>query len=214
MNRTLIGSLKDHLDEVVTIQGWLQILRDQKKMQFLILRDRTGLVQVAFYRPDNPELGDLISTLGTESALTITGKVVKNDVVKLGGLEIQLQGLKVENNAEAPLPFDPFDDENLPASDFRMDWRYLDLRRKQNLMVFRAQTLLEHAMREFWLQEGFMEIHSPKMMGTPSESGAELFEVDYFGGKAYLAQSPQFYKQMAMAAGFERVFRGRAGLPR
>jgi len=206
MNRTSIGSLKDYLDEVVTIQGWLQILRDQKKMQFLILRDRTGLVQVAFYRPENPELGDLISTLGTESALTITGKVVKNDVVKLGGLEIQLQSLKVENNAEAPLPFDPFDDENLPASDFRMDWRYLDLRRKQNLMVFRAQTLLEHAMREFWLQEGFMEIHSPKMMGTPSESGAELFEVDYFGGKAYLAQSPQFYKQMAMAAGFERVF--------
>ena len=94
MNRTPIGSLKDHLDEVVTIQGWLQILRDQKKMQFLILRDRTGLVQVAFYRPDNPELGDLISTLGTESALTITGKVVKNDVVKLGGLEIQLQGLE------------------------------------------------------------------------------------------------------------------------
>ena len=87
-----------------------------------------------------------------------------------------------------------------------MDWRYLDLRRKQNLMLFRAQTLLEHAMREYWLQEGFMEIHSPKMMGTPSESGAELFEVDYFGGKAYLAQSPQFYKQMAMAAGFERVF--------
>ena len=127
-------------------------------------------------------------------------------MVKLGGLEIQLQDLKVENNAEAPLPFDPFDDENLPASDFRMDWRYLDLRRKQNLMVFRVQTLLEHAMREYWLQEGFMEIHSPKMMGTPSESGAELFEVDYFGGKAYLAQSPQFYKQMAMAAGFERVF--------
>jgi len=206
MKRVPIGSLKDHLEEVVTIQGWLQTLRDQKKMQFLILRDRSGLVQVAHYRSDNPELGELISSLSIESALTITGKVVANEVVKLGGLEIQLHELKVENQAEIPLPFDPFDDENLPAIDFRMDWRYLDLRRAQNLLIFRVQTLLEHAMREYWLHEDFLEIHSPKLMGSPSESGAELFEVDYFGGKAYLAQSPQFYKQMAMAAGFERVF--------
>ena len=175
MNRIPIGSLKDHLDEVVTIQGWLQILRDQKKMQFLILRDRTGLVQVANYRPANPELGDLISTLGTESALTITGKVVKNEVVKLGGLEIQLQDLKVENNAEAPLPFDPFDDENLPASDFRMDWRYLDLRRKQNLLLFRVQTLLEHAMREYWLQERFHGNPFTQDHGHPQRIGRGTF---------------------------------------
>jgi aspartyl-tRNA synthetase len=206
MNRTPIGSLSGHINEVVTIQGWLQTLRDQKKMQFLILRDRTGLVQVANYRPDNPELGDLISGLGTESALTVTGKVVENPVVKLGGLEIQLQDLRVENDADTPLPFDPFDEENMPAIDFRMDWRYLDLRRKQNLLFFQVESALEHAMREFWLKENFIEIHSPKIMGSPSESGAELFEVDYFEGKAYLAQSPQFYKQMAMAAGFERVF--------
>ena len=206
MDRTPIGSLKDHLNETVTIQGWLQTLRDQKKMQFLILRDRTGLVQVAHYRPGNPELGDLISTLGTESALTVTGKVVENAVVKLGGLEIQLESLKVENLAETPLPFDPFDNDNLPAIDFRMDWRYLDLRREQNLLLFKVQSVLEHAMREYWLQNEFIEIHSPKITGSPSESGAELFEVLYFERKAYLAQSPQFYKQMAMAAGFERVF--------
>jgi aspartyl-tRNA synthetase len=206
MDRTPIGSLKDHLNETVTIQGWLQTLRDQKKMQFLILRDRTGLVQVAHYRPGNPELGDLISTLGTESALTLTGKVVENAVVKLGGLEIQLESLTVENAAETPLPFDPFDNDNLPAIDFRMDWRYLDLRREQNLLLFKVQTLLEHSLRDYWLQNEFIEIHSPKITGSPSESGAELFEVEYFDRKAYLAQSPQFYKQMAMAAGFERVF--------
>jgi len=188
------------------VKGWLQVLRDQKKMQFLILRDRTGMVQVAHYRPANEKLGEVISGIGTESALTVTGKVVENKVVKLGGLEIQLQELTVENNAEAPLPFDPFDEENMPAIDFRMDWRYLDLRREQNLLLFRVQTLLEHAMREYWLKEGFIEMHSPKIMGSPSESGAELFEVEYFERKAYLAQSPQFYKQMAMAAGFERVF--------
>lgn len=206
MERTPIGSLKEHINKTVTIQGWLQILRDQKKMQFLIIRDRTGMVQVANYRPGNPELGDLISTLGTESALTVTGKVVENKVVKLGGLEIQLEDLKIDNQAETPLPFDPFDNENLPAIDYRMDWRYLDLRREKNLLLFKVQTLLEHAMRDYWLQNNFIEIHSPKIMGSPSESGAELFEVEYFERKAYLAQSPQFYKQMAMAAGFERVF--------
>jgi len=206
MTRINIGDLNDHVNEVVTVKGWLQVLRDQKKMQFLILRDRTGLVQVAHYRPANEELGELISGLGTESALTVTGKVVENKVVKLGGIEIQLQELTVENNAEAPLPMDPFDDENIPAIDFRMDWRYLDLRRTKNLLLFRVQTLLEHAMREYWVKDGFIEMHSPKIMGSPSESGAELFEVEYFDRKAYLAQSPQFYKQMAMAAGFERVF--------
>ena len=206
MNRTPIGSLREHVNEIVIIQGWMQTLRDQKTMQFLIMRDRTGLVQVANYRPANPEIGELISGLGAESALTVKGKVVENPVVKLGGLEIQLQELWVENAAEAPLPFDPFDEENMPSIDFRMDWRYLDLRRKQNLLLFQVQSALEHAMREYWLKENFIEIHSPKIMGSPSESGAELFEVNYFGGKAYLAQSPQFYKQMAMAAGFEKVF--------
>ncbi len=206
MQRTYISDLSNHIDQEVKVQGWLQTLRDQKKMQFLILRDRTGLVQVAHYRPANEELANLISSLGSESALTVTGKVVKNDVVKLGGLEIQLQDLKVENAAEIPMPYDPFDDDNVPAVDFRMDWRYLDLRRSQNLLIFEVQTTLEHAMREFWLQNHFMEIHSPKIMGSPSESGAELFQLDYFDRKAYLAQSPQFYKQMGMAAGFERVF--------
>ena len=206
MERTYISDLSKHIDEEVKIQGWLQIIRDQKKMQFLILRDRTGLVQVAHYRPSNEEIANTISSLGVETALTITGKVVKNDIVKLGGLEIQLQGLTVENAAEIPMPYDPFDNDNVPAVDFRMDWRYLDLRRPENLLIFQVQTTLEHAMREYWLQHEFMEIHSPKILSSPSESGAELFQVDYFDRKAYLAQSPQFYKQMGMAAGFDRVF--------
>ncbi|NSW53153.1 MAG: aspartate--tRNA(Asn) ligase [Anaerolineae bacterium] len=205
MERTMIAELSQCIDQTVKISGWLQVLRDQKSMQFLILRDRTGLVQVAHWKKGNPELAELISTLGTESALTVTGKVVENPSVKLGGLEIQLETLAVENAAEAPLPFELTGDV-LPNVDFRMDWRYLDLRRPEPLLVFKVQTTLEKAAREFWLQNGFMEIHSPKIMGTPSESGAELFELKYFDGKAYLAQSPQFYKQMGMAAGFDRVF--------
>ncbi|MFN2302581.1 MAG: aspartate--tRNA(Asn) ligase [Anaerolineales bacterium] len=205
MQRTLIKDLKEHIDDQVTIQGWLHTLRDQKNMQFLIIRDRTGLVQVAHYKKGNPNLATRISALGTESALTITGKVVKNDIVKLGGIEIQLDDLLVEGAAEVPLPFEPFG-EFLPDQDFRLDWRYLDLRRDVNRLIFEVQTTAEQAMREYWLDHEFIEIHSPKIMGAPSESGAELFSLPYFETTAYLAQSPQFYKQMAMAAGFERVF--------
>lgn len=87
-----------------------------------------------------------------------------------------------------------------------MDWRYLDLRNPKNLLIFELQTVIEHAMREYWMNNGFIEIHTPKLMSTSSESGSELFKLDYFGGKAYLSQSPQFYKQMAMNAGFEKIF--------
>lgn len=205
MNRTLIKDLNQHIEAQVTIQGWLHTLRDQKSMQFLILRDRTGLVQVAHFKKGNPELAEVISSLGTESALRITGKVVQNEIVKLGGIELQLEDLLVENAAEIPLPFEPFG-EYLPDQDFRLDWRYLDLRRDVNQLIFDVQTTAEQAMREYWLDHQFIEIHSPKIMGMPSESGAELFSLPYFDTTAYLAQSPQFYKQMAMAAGFERVF--------
>ena len=205
MERTLIKDLGQHIEEKVMIQGWLHTLRDQKNMQFLILRDRTGLVQIAHFKKGNPALAETISTLGTESALTVTGKVVENEIVKLGGIEIQLEDLVIEGAADIPLPFEPFG-EYLPEQDFRLDWRYLDLRRDANRLIFEVQTTAEQAMREYWLDHGFLEMHSPKIMGVPSESGAELFSLSYFETTAYLAQSPQFYKQMAMAAGYERVF--------
>ena len=143
--------------------------------------------------------------LTTESAIEITGLVIDNPIVKLGGLEMQLQGIKVDNLAESPLPLDPFA-ETLPDMDYRLDWRYLDIRRPEVALIFKVQTTAEMAMREYWLREGFREMHSPKIMGSPSESGAELFEVLYFDRKAYLSQSPQFYKQMAMSAGYDKVF--------
>lgn len=205
MERTLVADLRNNIGKKVKVKGYLQTLRDQKKMQFLILRDTSGLVQVAHYRPNNEELANLISSLTVESTLEVTGTVVDNPVVKLNGLEIQLETLEVLSKAESPLPFDPFG-ETLPMIDFRMDWRCLDLRRPENLLIFKVATTAENAMREYWIKNGFIEIHSPKIMGAPSESGAELFEMVYFDRKAYLAQSPQFYKQLAMSAGFDRVF--------
>ena len=154
MERTLIKDLPAKIGESVKIQGWLHTLRDQKSMQFLILRDKTGQAQVAHWKKGNLELAELVSTIGTESALTVYGKVVENPIVKLGGLEVQLENLAIENNAELPLPFEPFSD-NLPEQDFRMDWRYLDLRRERNRLIFEIQTTAEQAMRDYWIEHGF-----------------------------------------------------------
>lgn len=188
------------------IQGWVKTVRDQKKIQFLIVRDHTGLAQATVQRlPERAAINETIESLTRESAVTIRGRVVANPVVKTGGVEVLIDDLRVDGPADHLLPLDVSGSAE-PNPEVQLNWRFLDLRRPENLLIFKVQTLAEHAMREFWLREGFVEIHSPKLMGTPSESGAELFALEYFGRPAYLAQSPQFYKQMAMAAGFDRVF--------
>jgi nondiscriminating aspartyl-tRNA synthetase len=202
MERTLIEALPGKLGELVTVRGWVNALRDQKRVQFVILRDESGMAQAVLAKDDPPsELNESISALTAESAVTISGTVAGDERVKLGGLELKIESLQVDSLAEPELPI-----AEDSALDKRIDWRYLDLRRPDRRLIFEVQTTVEQAMREFWREEGFIELHSPKLMGSASESGAELFHVDYFDGDAYLAQSPQFYKQMAMAAGFGKVF--------
>jgi nondiscriminating aspartyl-tRNA synthetase len=202
MSRTLIEELPGKLGEPVTVRGWVNALRDQKRVQFVILRDETGMAQAVLGKDEQPsELNEAISALTAESAVTVTGTVVGDERVKLGGLELKIESLQVDSIAEPELPI-----AEDSALDKRMDWRYLDLRRPDRRLIFEVQTRIEQAMREFWREQGFIELHSPKLMGSASESGAELFHVDYFERDAYLAQSPQFYKQMAMAAGFGKVF--------
>ncbi|HTA32188.1 MAG TPA: aspartate--tRNA(Asn) ligase [Solirubrobacteraceae bacterium] len=202
MTRTLIAELPDKIGERVRIRGWMHAIRDQKRMQFLIVRDETGLVQVVVPKEEPPiELNEAVSALTVESAVTITGTVVADERVKLGGLEVKLETLEVDSLAEPEVPIAPDS-----ALDKRIDWRYLDLRRLDRRLIFEVDTTVEQAMREYWRKERFIELHTPKLMGSASESGAELFKVEYFDEVAYLAQSPQFYKQMAMAAGFGKVF--------
>jgi nondiscriminating aspartyl-tRNA synthetase len=200
--RTLIEELPGKVGEQVTVRGWVQTVRDQKRMQFLIVRDETGFAQSVLAKEDPPsQLNEAITALTAESAVTITGTVAADERVKLGGLELKLEGLEVDSLAEPEVPIAADS-----ALDKRIDWRYLDLRRPDRRLIFEVQTTAEHAMRDFWREQGFIEIHTPKFMGSASESGAELFKVEYFETQAYLAQSPQFYKQMAMAAGFGKVF--------
>lgn len=200
--RTLISDLKSHIGQTVRLRGWAHAIRDQKRVQFLVLRDETSMAQLVLSKDDPPsELNELISSLAPESAVSALGLVVADERVKLGGLEIQLQQLAVDSPAEPELPVTAES-----SLDKRIDWRYIDLRRPDRRLIFDVQTTVEHAMRQYWREQGFVEIHTPKLMGSASESGAELFKVDYFDRTAYLAQSPQFYKQMAIAGGFGKVF--------
>jgi nondiscriminating aspartyl-tRNA synthetase len=202
VKRTLISELSEKIGERVRIRGWVHTVRDQKRVQFLVIRDESGLAQVVAAKEEPPsELNEAVSALTAESAVTVIGTVIADDRVNLGGLEVRLEELQVDSLADPELPIAPDS-----ALDKRMDWRYLDLRRPDRRLIFEVQTTAEHAMREFWRREKFIELHTPKFMGSASESGAELFKVEYFDREAYLAQSPQFYKQMAIAAGFGKVF--------
>ena len=201
MIRTPIADLRAHAGSTVTIAGWAQALRLQRAMQFIIVRDHTGTVQVT-HRRDGSALESALDSLTAESAVRVTGRVATNPVVSLGGLELIPETVTIENLAEAPLPIDA-----RTGPEGRLDWRFLDIRlRPAARLVFEVQTTVERAMREFGYACGCTEMHTPKLMGTASESGAEVFEAGYFGRPAYLAQSPQFYKQMAIAGGVDRVF--------
>ena len=143
---------------------------------------------------------EMLDKLTIHSVVSFEGEVVASEYVKLGGKEMYPTSMKIESIADA-LPIK--EDSEI---DVKMDYRWIDLRREQNHLMLRLQTTLTAAMREFLVERNFVEIHTPKLIGAASESGSDVFEVKYFDTKAYLAQSPQFYKQMAMASGLERIF--------
>lgn len=201
--RVHVAELATHVGETVTVAGWVRTLRLQRVMQFALVRDHTGTVQAVHRRGGETDaLERELDGLTVESAVRVTGRVVANPAVRLGGLELLAESVEVLGRAEPKLPIDEH-----TGSEQRQDWRFLDVRRRpEGRLALAVQSTLEQGLREFALAEGCTELHTPKLMGTASESGAEAFEVGYFGGRAYLAQSPQFYKQAAVAAGIDRVF--------
>lgn len=198
-----LSSLVESIGQTVAIYGFVDTVRDQKNVQFIILRDHTGKVQLVNVKKEGDnELSSLISSLTLESTIVVEGKVTAAPNVKLGGIEVELNSITVTSVAENPIPIAADS-----SQEKQMDWRQISLRTEKNTLIFQVQTAMERAMRSFWYENDFLEIHSPKLMGTASESGSELFELDYFyNKKAYLSQSPQFYKQMAIASGFDRIF--------
>lgn len=211
MQRSYIADVRG--GQQVKIQGFVENLRDGKSMAFLVVKDITGVMQVTVEKEKAPGVAEVVSQLTLDSVVTVIGQAAENEYVKLGGIEILPEQILIESLAEAL----PINRKEIPATkkrkaverssiDQRIDYRWVDLRTEENQMLFKVQTCLVAAMREFLLQRKFVEIHTPKLIGAASESGSEVFEVKYFDRNAYLAQSPQFYKQMAMASGLERIF--------
>ncbi len=198
MERVLINELKEN--ESSKISGWADVIRDTKYMVFVILKDRSGSIQVSIDKEKDKEIVEKLSGILANSVLSFTGKMVKSEYVKQGGKEFLPETVEILSSADA-IPID-----SSANIDTRLDYRWIDLRSEKNNLMFQVQTAFVTGMREFLIKEDFTEIHTPKLIGAASESGSDVFEVKYFDRKAYLAQSPQFYKQMAMASGIERIF--------
>lgn len=204
--RTLISEISSKDGEEVEIKGFAQTIRDQGKIVFILLRDATGLTQIVFTK-EYLETMQKAQTVTMESVIAVTG-LAKKEAQAPGGFEVLGKELEILSLAHPELPIPILEKGSQEEADqsIRLDWRWLDLRKSRNLLTFQVWTTLEAAFRDYWVKNNYIEIHTPKLIGAPSESGAEVFEVKYFDRVAYLAQSPQFYKQMAMAGGFEKVF--------
>ena len=206
MNKIKFCDLKNYFGKGIILKGFIENIRDLQYVQFIILKDRTGKVQVTVEKnEENKELNELVSTLTIESTVNITGILHENEKVKLNGMEVIPSKIEVTSKSENELPIN-YKDAASALLDTRLDYRFLDLRNEKNMMIFKIQSCFIEGMREFLYKEEFTEIHTPKLIGAASESGSDVFEVKYFDTKAYLAQSPQFYKQMAMSSGFEKIF--------
>lgn len=187
------------------LQGFVHALRVQSKIIFIVVRNMKGLTQVVV-TADNPEF-ETAKNLSLESVIRTTGEM-KDAPQAPGGSEMHPTKIEVLSEAlpELPIPVVVKGSDEDTEAPTRFDYRWLDLRKPEKAKIFKVWTEFEKGWRKYWDENNFIQLYPPSLMSTPSESGAEVFEVNYFDRKAYLAQSPQFYKQMAMAAGFEKVF--------
>ena len=200
MERVLIRALKNHMGEEVMLQGSIHKLRKLGKIAFIILRDRSGIVQCVV---DTKTID--IKGLKLESIIEVYGRVN----IKYGNekeVEISVEKIKIIVAVKEDLPIEINKEELDVNIDTLLNNRVLSLRNIKNNYTFKIEAALVHSFSEFLRREDFTQVFSPKIVAEGTEGGTELFEIKYFEKKAYLAQSPQFYKQMLVGSGFERVY--------
>lgn len=196
--------LSNHINKEVVLMGWVHDVRVLGGIAFLLLRDQSGIVQVTAPKTKTPS--DVLKEIGTlhqEDVVAVRGKVVQSKIAKKG-IEVIPEELEVLTRSETPLPLDPRGVQNT-LLDTRLNWRFLDFRSEESRAIFRIQSRILTAFRAYFIDRGYMEVQPPVIIGSASEGGAELFSLKYFEKEAYLAQSPQLYKQMC-AISFEKVF--------
>jgi len=192
-------------DGTVTVKGWIQDIRNLGGISFVILRDRSGTVQITLPKKKiDPRLFESLTSLSRESVVSVTGEVKKSDQTELG-FEIIPASFELYSPAAVPLPMGVIDKVNVEM-DTRLNNRFIDLRKPEIRAVFELKSLMLELLSEAMVRNGFSQVFTPKLVGTGAEGGSTLFKVDYFGRPAYLAQSPQLYKQMLMSTGLDRIY--------
>ena len=201
--RTLAKDIAQHIEKQTTVQGWLHKKRLLGGLNFISLRDRTGLVQILVEKGDEVEK---LRGLQIGTVLSITGNVIKDDRAP-GGAEIHEPTITVlvPVNDEPPIEIDKPLSHKSEHLDTLLDNRAIGLRNLQETALFKAQSAVGAAIRDYFITNDCVEMHTPKLLAEATEGGTEVFKLDYFGKEATLAQSPQFYKQM-MVGVFERVY--------
>jgi aspartyl-tRNA synthetase len=195
----------EDFESEAVVAGWIQDIRNLGGIAFIQLRDRTGVLQVTVIKKEHgEEFFKNLTTLPRESVIMVKGKVQPNNQVA-SGFEIWPQDMKVLGPAKTPLPLGVIDKVDADM-DTRLDSRFIDLRKEDVSAVFKIRSTILNACREVFKKEGFLEVHTPKIVATATEGGTALFEATYFEKKAFLNQSPQLYKQMLMATGFDKVY--------
>jgi aspartyl/asparaginyl-tRNA synthetase len=197
LEKTYVRDLPKHLGQRVALYGWFNGMHRAGGGRVLVIRDRTGTVP-AVYRGTGAAAE--VDGLSPESAVRVVGTVRTGAAARFAAIEVEAESIDVLARAEYPLPRD-----DQPESSAGIERRHLDLRARERFLVFAVQTTLEAAVRDFLLAAGFVEIHTPKVTAADRGSGDPVLEVD-FGQTASFVPSPQAYLQLAMAAGFDRVF--------
>lgn len=204
MERSYISEIFEKKKKKVLVKGWVHDTRDLSKIKFLVLKDSTARIQITALKDKTPaKLFEQIDKIPRESVISIEGSVQQSKQAP-GGFEILPEKLEIISVAEHPLPIDTsdFSKTELPK---RLDYRFLDFHRRKTQSIFKIQNEIANAFREHFYKKGFIEMQPPCVISAASEGGTELFSVQYFEKKAYLAQSPQLYKQM-LACSMEKTF--------
>ena len=188
----------------ISVAGWVEDVRNLGSLAFVIIRDKKGTLQVTCIKKLNAEAFEILSSIPRESVVSVKGLCQKSDKAR-NGYEVLPESVSVLSTSETPLPLGIVDKVDAEL-ETRLDNRFLDLRKPEVQAMFRIRSAVLGSVHETLRSLGFEEVHTPKIIGTSSEGGTDVFRVKYFEKDAYLAQSPQLYKQMLMATGLDRVY--------
>ncbi|MCK4348954.1 MAG: aspartate--tRNA(Asn) ligase [Thermoplasmatales archaeon] len=195
---------EENYGKTITVAGWVEDIRNIGSIAFIILRDRKGTLQVTALKKKTPEIFEKLVAISRESVISVKGLCKESDKAR-NGYEIIPQEFEVLSAAETPLPLGVVDKVESEL-DTRLDNRFIDLRKQEIQAIFKIRTAIIASAHDYLRSKSFIEVHTPNIISSSSEGGTDVFKLEYFEKEAFLAQSPQLYKQMLMATGLDRVY--------